>query len=76
MQVVESDHFFHRGLNRPEHGWLICKGCHDELTLGGYLVRFSRTAEFRRFQRSVIDVRKRMAGRTGIQPSSAGPTAV
>ncbi|MCI0754999.1 KilA-N domain-containing protein [Teichococcus vastitatis] len=28
---AEFDHFFHRGLNRPEHGWLICTHCHAEL---------------------------------------------
>ncbi|MBL6082791.1 KilA-N domain-containing protein, partial [Belnapia sp. T18] len=39
---AEFDHFFHRGLNRPEHGWLICGPCHTELTRGGYLVRFMR----------------------------------
>ena len=47
---AEFDHFFHRGLNRPEHGWLICPACHGELTHGGYLVRFARMPEFRAFQ--------------------------
>ncbi|MBK1662816.1 KilA-N domain-containing protein, partial [Paracraurococcus ruber] len=47
---AEFDHFFHRGLNRPEHGWLICQTCHAELTHGGYLVRFLRMPEFRAFQ--------------------------
>ena len=41
---AEFDHFFHRGLNRPEHGWLICAACHAELTHGGYLARFMRDA--------------------------------
>ena len=68
---AEYDHFFHRGLNRPEHGWLICKGCHVELTLGGYLVRFSRTADFRRFQTAVIDTRRRMTVKGSTMPSSS-----
>ena len=41
---AEYDHFFHRGLNRPEHGWLVCAACHAELTHGGYLVRFTADA--------------------------------
>jgi hypothetical protein len=69
VEEAEYDHFFHRGLNRPEHGWLICKRCHAELTLGGYLVRFSRMSEFRRFQTAVIDARRR--DDAGIAPSSA-----
>ena len=32
VEGAEYDHFFHRGLNRPEHGWLVCKSCHIELT--------------------------------------------
>lgn len=47
---AQFDHFFHRGLNRPEHGWMICGRCHDDLTHGGYLLRFSKLAAFRRFQ--------------------------
>ena len=69
---AEYDHFFHRGLNRPEHGWLICKGCHVELTQGGYLVRFSRMSEFRRFQAAVLDARRCQAG-DGRDPSPAIP---
>lgn len=57
---AEFDHFFHRGLNRPEHGWLICKSCHAELTQGGYLAKFARVADFRRFQNLVADARKRI----------------
>jgi hypothetical protein len=53
------DHFFHRGLNRPEHGWPICAACHAELTYGGYLVRFHRTSEFRAFQAVVLEHRRR-----------------
>ncbi len=53
------DHFFHRGLNKPEHGWLICRICHDELTHGGYLVRFLRLPEFRAFQAAVLEHRRR-----------------
>ena len=53
------DHFFHRGLNKPEHGWLICRQCHDELTYGGYLVRFLRFPEFRAFQAAVLEHRRR-----------------
>ena len=47
---AEFDHFLHRGLNRPEHGWLICAVCHHELSHGGYLARFLRMPEFRRHQ--------------------------
>ncbi|MDO9713867.1 KilA-N domain-containing protein [Paracraurococcus lichenis] len=53
------DHFFHRGLNRPEHGWLICAACHAELTCGSYLVRFTRVPEFRAFQAAVLEHRRR-----------------
>jgi hypothetical protein len=63
VEGAEFDHFFHRGFNRPEHGWLICKSCHNELTQGGYLVRFSRTPDFRRFQAAVIDARRRSGGK-------------
>ena len=62
VEGAEYDHFFHRSLNRPEHGWLICKSCHVELTRGGYLARFSRMAEFRRFQAAVMDARTRSGG--------------
>jgi hypothetical protein len=48
------DHFFNRALNRPENGWLICAGCHDDLTRGGYLVRFSKIPAFRIFQAAVL----------------------
>ena len=56
---AEFDHFFHRGLNRPEHGWLICAACHAELTHGGYLARFMRMPEFRAFQGAVLEHRRR-----------------
>ena len=56
---AEFDHFFHRGLNKPEHGWLICRACHVERTHGGYLVRFLRTPEFRAFQAAVLEHRRR-----------------
>ena len=56
---AEFDHFFHRSLNRPEHGWLICGVCHPELTHGGYLVRFMRVPEFRAFQAAVLEIRRR-----------------
>jgi hypothetical protein len=56
---AEFDHFFHRGLNRPEHGWLVCRACHAELTHGGYLVRFLRMPEFRAFQAAVLEHRRR-----------------
>ena len=49
----------HRGLNRPEHGWLVCRACHAELTHGGYLVRFLRMPEFRAFQAAVLEHRRR-----------------
>ena len=29
---AEYDHFFRRGLNRAEHGWLICRTRHADLT--------------------------------------------
>jgi hypothetical protein len=48
------DHFYNRALNRPENGWLICAGCHEELTRGGYLVRFSKIPVFRIFQAAVL----------------------
>nr|WP_294563766.1 KilA-N domain-containing protein [uncultured Rhodopila sp.] len=51
---AELDHFFNRALNRPEHGWLICRQCHEDFNRGGYLVRFSKLAEFRRFQAAVF----------------------
>lgn len=56
---AEFDHFFHRGLNKPEHGWPICAPCHAELTHGGYLVRFMRVPEFRVFQGAVLEHRRR-----------------
>ena len=62
VEGAEYDHFFHRGLNRPEHGWLICQACHIELTQGGYLFRFSRMTDFRRFQAAVLDARARSGG--------------
>jgi hypothetical protein len=51
---AQFDHFFDRALNRPEHGWLICRPCHEDLTRGGYLIRFSRIPEFRGFQAAVL----------------------
>ena len=62
---AELDHFLHRSLNRPEHGWLICRACHAELTHGGYLVRFARMPEFRAFQAAVLDQRRRARTRPG-----------
>lgn len=35
-----------------------CKSCHTELTQGGYLARFTRVMEFRRFQALVADTRR------------------
>jgi hypothetical protein len=52
------DHYFHRSLNRPEYGWLICAACHAELTYAGYLVRFLRMPEFRAFQGAVLEHRR------------------
>ncbi len=66
---AEFDHFFHRGLNRPEHGWLICAGCHLELTHGGYLIRFMRMPEFRAFQGEVLAHRRQERHAPGDQPS-------
>lgn len=65
---AEYDHFFHRGLNRPEHGWLICRTCHAELTYGGYLVRFAKVPEFRAFQARVVD-RRRQGTETEAPPT-------
>jgi hypothetical protein len=62
---AEFDHFFHRGLNRPELGWLVCAECHADLTHGGYLVRFARMPEFRRFQAAVLEQRRRSQPRPG-----------
>ncbi|HEV7265732.1 MAG TPA: hypothetical protein VGN83_12540 [Falsiroseomonas sp.] len=62
---AEFDHFFHRGLNRPEMGWLVCAECHADLTHGGYLVRFARMPEFRRFQAAVLEQRRRSQPRPG-----------
>jgi hypothetical protein len=62
---AEFDHVFHRGLNRPEHGWLVCPACHAELTYGGYLARFARLPEFRAFQARVLEQRRRAAARPG-----------
>jgi hypothetical protein len=56
---AEFDHFFHRGLNRPEYGWLICTACHSDLTHGGYLTHFSRLPRFRAFQAAVLERRRR-----------------
>ena len=66
---AEFDHFFHRGLNRPEHGWLICAACHAELTHGGYLARFMRMPEFRAFQGAVLEHRRRERAAPGDQAS-------
>jgi hypothetical protein len=55
---AEFDHFYHRGLNRPEYGWPVCAPCHGELTHGGHLARFARTPEFRAFQARVLEARR------------------
>jgi hypothetical protein len=67
-QVVEGaefDHFFHRSLNRAEHGWLICAACHSDLTHGGYLLHFSHMPRFRAFQALVLAQRRRGRMRRG-----------
>ena len=69
---AEYDHFFHRGLNRPEHGWLVCRGCHAELSGGGYLARFARVPEFRAFQAVVVEHRRRH-GRRRAGPGPGTP---
>jgi hypothetical protein len=51
---AQFDHFFHRGLNRPEHGWLVCQHCHDAFSRGSYLTRFSKMAAFRQFQAALL----------------------
>ncbi|RAI54601.1 KilA-N domain-containing protein [Roseicella frigidaeris] len=63
---AEFDHFYHRGLNRPEFGWPVCAPCHGDLTHGGHLVRFARLAEFRAFQARVLEARRRA------RPNSTG----
>jgi hypothetical protein len=65
---AEFDHVYHRGLNRPEHGWLVCGGCHAELTHGGYLARFARLPAFRAFQDAVLAQRRRTHPRFGNPP--------
>ena len=65
---AEFDHAFHRGLNRPEHGWLVCAGCHGDLTHSGYLFRFARLPAFRAFQARVLEQRRRARQGTGDQP--------
>jgi hypothetical protein len=66
---AEFDHFFHRSLNRPEYGWLVCTACHHELTHDGYLARFRRMAAFRSFQAAVITQRRRAQ----MRPGAVGP---
>lgn len=63
IEGAEFDHYYHRGLNRPEHGWLICQACHRELTHSGYLASFERLPEFRRFQAAVLAQRWRALSR-------------
>ncbi|APT60377.1 hypothetical protein RGI145_23830 (plasmid) [Roseomonas gilardii] len=69
LAEAEFDHAFHRGLNRPEHGWLICRPCHREMTHGGYLARFSRIHQFRAFQGAVLAERDRSRARPADAPS-------
>jgi hypothetical protein len=38
------------GQHWSEHGWLVCGGCHAELTHGGYLARFARLPASGAFQ--------------------------
>jgi len=69
---AEFDHFFHSGLNRPEHGWLICRPCHAALHLGSYLARFAQLPRFRVFQAAVLEHRSTRArctrtGRAGAE---------
>ncbi|MGK7871496.1 KilA-N domain-containing protein [Falsiroseomonas sp. E2-1-a20] len=56
---AEFDHFFHRSLNKAEHGWLICAACHSDLTHGGYVLHFSRITSFRAFQAAVLEQHRR-----------------
>ena len=56
---AEFDHALHRGLNRPEHGWLVCAACHAGLSRGGYLGRFARLPAFRAFQDAVLAQQRR-----------------
>ena len=69
LEGTEFDHAFHRGLNRPEHGWLVCRPCHREMTHGGYLARFGRLEEFRAFQGAVLAERERSRTRPADAPS-------
>ena len=61
---AEFDHVFHCGLNRPEHGWLICRPCHGTLHQGSYLTRFAWLPRFRVFQATVLEHRRARAGCT------------
>ncbi|WP_139323345.1 hypothetical protein [Roseomonas sp. TAS13] len=63
LEGTEFDHAFHRRLNRPEHGWLVCRSCHREMTHGGYLARFGCLAEFRAFQGAVLTEQERSRAR-------------
>ena len=58
LPTAQFDHFYHRSLNRPELGWLICQPCHDELGRGGYLLRFSKWPAFRCFQTALLAFRR------------------
>lgn len=69
LEGTEFDHAFHRGLNRPEHGRLVCRPCHREMTHGGYLARFSRIHQFRAFQGAVLAGRDRSRARPADAPS-------
>ena len=78
---AEFDHFFHRGLNKATHGWLICAECHGELTHGGYLNRFFHMEQFRAFQHRVHDAerarflerRRRVAAAKATDPDAKFP---
>lgn len=58
LASAQFDHFFHRALNRPELGWLICGPCHDDLGRGSYRLRFSKLPAFRRFQAALTAFRQ------------------
>ncbi|HEX8928778.1 MAG TPA: KilA-N domain-containing protein [Actinomycetota bacterium] len=70
---AQYDHLLHRGLNRPEQGWLICGGCNTWLTKGGHLARLMRQREVRAFQDAVFEHRRRRDEDPGAPAQDDGP---
>jgi hypothetical protein len=55
---AEFDHHTANQFNQPEHGWLICRMCHDELNQGSYVRRLESQEAIHRYQDAVL-LRKR-----------------